>query len=191
MTATQRFMNNLFLIGYRCTGKTSAGKTLAAKLGWTFVDSDRVIAAEIGCSIAEFIAANGWAAFREKERKVIARLSEIERQVVAVGGGAVTVNENVRRMRSNGKVIWLQASPDTIRRRMQADAGTAANRPSLTGQGSLKEIREVLTEREPLYGGAAHYLIDTDDLNTDEVVKKIVAIIGGDLTTNPIPPRRD
>ena len=185
MTAARRFMNNLFLIGYRCTGKTSAGKTLAAKLGWTFVDSDRVIAAAIDCSIAEFIAANGWAAFREKERKVIARLSEIDRQVVAAGGGAVTATENVQRMRSSGKVIWLKASPDTIRRRMQADADTAANRPSLTGQGSLEEIRELLIEREPLYGGAAHHLIDTDDLNTDEVVEKIVAIIGSDLTTDP------
>ena len=92
MRATRRFMNNLFLIGYRCTGKTSAGKTLAAKLGWTFVDSDRVITAEIGCSIAEFIAANGWAAFRETERNVIVRLSEMDRQVVAAGGGVVTAD---------------------------------------------------------------------------------------------------
>jgi shikimate kinase len=177
-------MNNLFLIGYRCSGKSSAGKTLAAKLGWTFVDSDRVIAAEIGCSIAEFVTENGWTAFREKERKVIARLSEIERQVVAVGGGAVTATETVRCMRSNGKVIWLQAAPDTIRRRMQADAGTAANRPSLTGQGSLKEIREVLTEREPLYLGAAHHHIDTDDLNTDEVVEKIIETIESEFKTD-------
>ena len=185
MTATQHSMNNLFLIGYRCTGKTSAGKTLAAKLGWTFVDSDRLIAAEIGCSIADFIAANGWAAFREKERNLIARLSETDRQVVAAGGGAVIATENVGRMRSSGKVIWLQASPDTIRRRMQADAGTAANRPSLTGQGSLEEITAVLEERKPLYAGAAHHLIDTDDLNTDEVVEKIVAVIESDLKTDP------
>jgi shikimate kinase len=184
MTAMRRFMNNLFLIGYRCSGKTSAGKTLAARLGWTFVDSDRLIAAEIGCSIAEFVAANGWAAFREKERHVIARLSEMGRQVVATGGGAVMATENVGRMRSSGKVIWLQASPAAIRRRMQADAGTAANRPSLTGQGSLEEIAAVLAERKPLYAGAAHHLIDTDDLNTDEVVEKIVAIIGSNLTTD-------
>ena len=178
-------MNNLFLIGYRCSGKTSAGKTLAARLGWTFVDSDRLIAAKIGCSITDFIAANGWAAFREKERHVIVRLSEMGRQVVATGGGAVIATENVGRMRSSGKVIWLQASPAAIRRRMQADAGTAANRPSLTGQGSLEEIAAVLAERMPLYAGAAHHLIDTDDLNTDEVVEKIVAIIGSNLTADP------
>jgi shikimate kinase len=185
MTTLRRFMDNIFLIGYRCTGKTSVGKNLAARLGWTFVDSDRLIAAEFGCNIAEYIAANGWAAFREKERKVIAGLSEMGRQVVAAGGGAVIATENVGRMRSSGKVIWLQASPGTIRRRMQADAGTAANRPSLTGQGSLEEIAAVLDERKPLYAGAAHHLIDTDDLNTDEVVEKIVAIIESDLKTDP------
>ena len=184
MTATRRFMDNIFLIGYRCTGKTSAGKTLAAKLGLTFVDSDRVIVAEIGCSIAEFIAANGWRVFRETERHIIARLSEIDRQVVAAGGGAVITTENVERMRSCGKVIWLQASPDAIRKRMQADTGSTANRPPLTGQGSLEEIAAVLDERKPLYADAAHHLIDTDDLNTDEVVEKIVAVIESDLKTD-------
>ncbi|MGW8188647.1 MAG: shikimate kinase, partial [Desulfobacterales bacterium] len=180
---------NLFLIGYRCSGKTSTGRTLAAKLGWTFVDSDRVITAEVGCSIADFIAAKGWAAFREKERNVIARLSVMDRQVVAAGGGAVTDDENVVCMRSSGKVIWLQASADVIRRRMQADAGTAVNRPPLTGQGSLEEIAVVLEVRKPLYVGAAHYRIDTDDLNTGEVVEKIIEIIESDLkigqTGNP------
>jgi shikimate kinase len=185
MMATQHSMNNLFLIGYRCTGKSSAGKTLAARLGWTFVDSDRLVAAEIGCSIAEFVAANGWTAFRERERKVIARLAATERQVVAAGGGTVIATENVGRMRSSGKVIWLQASPDTIRQRMQADAGTVANRPSLTGQGSLEEIAAVLEERNPLYADAAHHLIDTDDLYTDEVAEKIIEIIEGDLKTDP------
>ena len=92
--------------------------------------------------------------------------------------------ENVGRMRSSGKVIWLQASPHTISRRMQADAGTPANRPSLTGQGSLEEITAVLDERKPLYAGAAHHFIDTDDLNTDEVVEKILAVIESDLKTD-------
>jgi shikimate kinase len=178
-------MNNLFLIGYRCTGKTSAGRMLAAKRGLTFVDSDRVITAEIGCSIAEFIAANGWAAFREKERHVIARLSKMDRQVVAAGGGAVLATENVARMKSSGTVIWLQASPGAIRQRMQGDTGTAANRPALTGQGCLKEIAAVLDERKPLYAGAAHYRIDTDDMNTDEVAEKIIEIIDDDLKTDP------
>jgi len=178
-------MNNVFLIGYRCTGKTSAGKLLAAKLVWTIVDADQVIADQGGRSIAESITAVGWAAFREKECEVIARLSERDRQVVATGGGAVIAPENVRRMRSSGKVIWLQASPDTIRRRMQADAGTAANRPSLTGQGSLEEIGAVLAEREPLYARAAHRLLATNELSIAEVVQKIMALVKSDFKIDP------
>jgi shikimate kinase len=108
----------------------------------------------------------------------------MDRQVVATGGGAVIATENVGRMRSSGKVIWLQASPDAIRKRMQNDNGTTANRPSLTGQGSLEEITAVLEERNPLYAGAAHHLIDTDDLNTDEVVEKIIEKIKSDLKTD-------
>ena len=108
----------------------------------------------------------------------------MDRQVVATGGGAVTATETVGHMRSRGKVIWLQASPAAIRRRMQADAGTAASRPSLTGQGSLEEIAAVLDERKPLYAGAAHYLIDTDDLSTDEVVEKIIETIDSEFKTD-------
>ncbi len=171
-------MTNVFLIGYRCTGKTSAGKILAATLKWSFVDSDRVIVDEIGCGIAEFIAARNWAAFRETERQVIARLSMLNRQVVATGGGAVMATENVRCMRSGGKVIWLQAAPETIRRRMRADAGTAVNRPPLTGQGSLQEIEKVMAERRPHYAAAAHDVIDTDGLSITEVVQKIIELIG-------------
>jgi shikimate kinase len=68
---------------------------------------------------------------------------------------------------------------------MRADAGTAANRPPLTGQGSLEEIAVVLDERKPLYACAAHHFIDTDDLNTDEVVEKILVVIECDLKTDP------
>lgn len=175
-------MTNIFLIGYRCTGKTSAGKILAEKLGWTFVDSDEAIADDIGCSIADFIAARGWTAFRDKELQVIARLSKKDRQVVATGGGAVMATENVGCMRSGGKVIRLQATPETIRRRMRADAGTAASRPSLTEQGRLEEIETVLAEREPYYAAAAHDVVDTDGLNISEVVKKIIAITGAGPT---------
>lgn len=175
-------MTNIFLIGYRCTGKTSAGKILAEKFGWTFVDSDEAIADDIGCSITDFIAARGWTAFRDKEQQVIARLSKNDRQIIATGGGAVMASENVRCMRTGGKVIWLQAAPETIRRRMRADAGTAANRPSLTGHGSLEEIETVLAERESYYAAAAQDVVNTDGLSILEVVKKIIAITGANPT---------
>lgn len=174
---------NLFLIGYRCTGKTVVGEGLARKLGLNFVDTDQVLSSETGIEIATFIDKSGWEAFRQKEREVIARLSLLSGQVIATGGGVVTVPENVRAMRSSGTVIWLQASPETIRRRMQADRGTATSRPSLTGQGSLSEIGEVLIERNPLYARAAQYLLDTDNMSIKQVIDKIMALIANTFET--------
>jgi shikimate kinase len=174
---------SIFLVGYRCTGKTTVAKVLSNKLGLKFVDTDQMITTEVGLDIAEFVARRGWGAFREKEKEVISKLSQLDGQVVATGGGVVTVPENLTTMRYNGTVVWLQASPETIRRRMQADHSTATNRPSLTGQGSLEEIREVLVERDRLYERAAHHFIDTDELSVAQIVEKILAVVANNFRT--------
>ena len=168
---------NLFLIGYRCTGKTTLGKLLASKLGLKFVDADRMLHKETGLEIATFVRRRGWSAFRKKEMDVICRLSQSNGQVIATGGGVVTIPDNVTTMRSNGLVIWLRASVDTIRQRMLVDNTTAESRPSLTEQGALAEIELVTKEREPLYKAAAHLSILTDDLTVDEAVHAIIKMI--------------
>ena len=170
-------MMNLFLIGYRCTGKTTLGKVLAAKLGLKFVDADRIIHKETGLEISTFVKRRGWNTFRKKEKDVLYRLSQSNGQVIATGGGVVTIPDNVTTMRSNGLVIWLKASVDTIRQRMQADNTTGKSRPSLTEQGTLAEIEKVTKEREPLYKAAAHLSILTDDLTVDEAVHAIIKMI--------------
>ena len=168
-------IKNIFLVGYRCTGKTSVGRTLADKLDLTFVDADQVISAETGADIAAYVGQRGWGAFREKERQVLSRLVLRTGQVIATGGGVVMAPDNRSAMRSNGTVIWLKASADTIRQRMQADAGTATTRPTLTGKGSLEEIGTLLADRNPLYARAAHHFLDTDGLSVAQVVEKIMA----------------
>ena len=174
---------NIFLVGYRCTGKTTVGKVLATKLGLQFVDTDQMISTDTDMDIAEFVARRGWELFRKKEKEVVSQLSRFEGQVIATGGGVVTVPENLSSMRSSGTVIWLKASQETIQRRMQADRDTATSRPSLTGQGILTEIGEVLIERNPLYTRAAQHFIDTDDLSIMQVVDKIVALTANKFET--------
>ena len=168
---------NLFLIGYRCTGKTTLGKVLAAKLGLKFVDTDRMLQEETGLEIATFVKRRGWNTFREKEMNVIYRLSQLNGQVIATGGGVVTITDNVTTMRSNGLVFWLQASVNTIQQRMMADNTTGESRPSLTEQGAFVEIEQVTKERKPLYKAAAHYSILTDDLTVEEAVHGIIKMI--------------
>ena len=173
---------NLFLIGYRCTGKTSVGKALAQRLGWPFVDTDHMIVDATNTDIARIVAEKGWAYFRDKEVKAVKAVCEADRQVVATGGGGVLDDCNVSAMQTSGKVLWLRAGEKTIARRMLADDGTLRNRPSLTGQGLIQEITTVLSAREPLYETAADAAIDTDQQKIAAICDRILSILGLETT---------
>jgi shikimate kinase len=176
---------NLFLIGYRCTGKSTVGKRLAARISWAFIDTDAAVVAGTGVSISELVAREGWPAFRRAERDVIDRLCRKERQVVATGGGVVLDEENVRKMRGAGRVIWLTASPETIRRRMLADDASPGQRPPLTDGGLDAEIRETLTRRRDRYAAAADMTVDTDSGGSDAAAEAIFRRLQGDPGSVP------
>jgi len=170
----RRLPVNLYLVGYRCTGKTSVGRLLAEALVWTFVDLDHELVAEAGIPIEDIVDSQGWKYFREREAQLLERLSLATKQVISTGGGVVTVPENIATMRGSGKVVWLHASPATIGARMEADRSTAGQRPPLHGNDSVVEIEEVLAERVPLYDEAMHLQVETDDLSLEEVVESIM-----------------
>ena len=165
---------NLYLVGYRCTGKTSVGRLLSDALGWTFVDMDHELVTEAGMEIEDIVNSRGWKYFREGEAQLLERLSRATNQVISTGGGVVTVPENIATMRGSGKVVWLHASPVTIAKRMGADINTAQQRPPLHGQDSLTEIEEVFVERLPLYDEAMHLQVETDNLSPEEVADAIL-----------------
>ncbi|MGD8994491.1 MAG: shikimate kinase [Syntrophobacterales bacterium] len=165
---------NLYLIGYRCTGKSSVGRLLAEAMDWTFVDMDQELVSEAGIPIEEIVDSRGWKYFRDQESKLLQQLSRATEQVISTGGGVVTVPENITIMHGSGKVVWLHASPGTIAARMEADKSTADQRPPLHGDDSVVEIEEVLAERLPLYDEAMHLQVETDDLSVEEVSESIV-----------------
>lgn len=169
---------NIFLIGYRCTGKTTVGKALARRLGWPFVDTDRMIAATAGTSIARMVDEKGWAYFREQERQTLKALAADDRQVVATGGGVILDKRNVSAMRKSGAVVLLTASRKTIAERMLADDATEGSRPSLTGQGLVREISSVLGERLPLYEMASDFAIDTNRKRIEAICDRIIEKAG-------------
>lgn len=166
---------NVFLIGYRCTGKTTVGKTLARRLGCSFVDTDRMIVTTTGTDIAGIVDEKGWAYFRDMERRVMQAVAVVDRQVVATGGGVILDQRNVSAMQRSGKIVWLRASEKTITGRILADDTTAGNRPSLTGQGLIQEITEVLSKRRPLYERAMDVAIDTDTASIAVICDRIQA----------------
>lgn len=165
---------NLFLIGYRCTGKTRVGKQLARILNQTFVDTDAAIVRAEGVSVAEMVAAHGWPYFRQQEKESLAALCQKRHQVIATGGGIILDPENVARMKAGGKIVWLKAEPETIKARILADAATSDQRPALTENGLVPEIQAVLAERTPLYRKAADFAVDTDGIAIEGICDRIL-----------------
>ena len=107
---------NLFLIGYRCSGKTTVGKSVADALDWAFVDADAVLVGASGKSIKDITDTEGWDSFRRMERSTLKQICAADRQVVATGGGVVLDTANIETMKTSGQVVWLNASADTILR---------------------------------------------------------------------------
>lgn len=166
---------NVVLIGMRCTGKTTVSRLLAERLGRPLVDTDEEIVNRAGKPIARIFADDGQDAFRELERQVVADTARAARQVISTGGGVVLAAENVRALRANGFVVWLQAKPETIQARMQADTVSAAQRPALTqSQDALDEVRQVYDARRHLYSAAADMELDTERYSPAELAQQII-----------------
>jgi shikimate kinase len=165
---------NIFLIGFRCTGKTSLGRSLAKSLGRPFLDADSELVKEQDLNISEIVRKQGWNAFREIESDIIKRVCALDDHVVATGGGAVLNDKNVKHMKRSGKLVWLKATPETIKKRILQDQNTKDFRPPLTSKGSVEEIRETLLNRNPFYEKAMDFDVDTDDIGIDEVCHTII-----------------
>jgi len=165
---------NLFLIGYRCSGKTTIGKSIAMTVDWSFVDSDILVIQEGGKTIKDIIATEGWDAFRRVERSTLKQICTKERQVVATGGGVVLEAENIKAMKTSGVIIWLGATAETIRIRMLQDKNTGTFRPALTDKGRMQEIEDMLLKRNPYYESASNFCIHTDDVPVDEISAQII-----------------
>jgi shikimate kinase len=166
---------SLILIGYRATGKTTLAKLLAEQLGWDWIDADVEIERRVGKSIAKIFAEDGEPAFRDTEAQVIGDLCRRDRLVLATGGGAPMRAESRQAMHAAGSVVWLTARPETILARMNADATTAARRPSLTGKSPLDEIVALLAVREPMYREAADWVVATEGRTPEELAAEVIA----------------
>jgi len=162
---------NIVLIGYRGTGKSQVARRLAARLGMRVLSGDDEIVRRAVCSIPELVAAHDWEHFRDLESAVVADQAAGSGVILDCGGGAILREANRRALRASGWVVWLRASPETIRSRIVGNE----DRPSLTGKSFLDEITEVLTEREPIYRECADAEIQTDGLSLDEVVDAVLS----------------
>ncbi len=160
----------LWLVGMMGSGKTSAGRLAASNLRVEFSDTDEVVARRMGCSVAQLWGDLGEAVFRDLEKVAVRALAGRE-GIVATGGGVVLDAENRETMVSTGPVLWLEASPAVLARRLKGSEG----RPLLVVPDGEREsvLARHLEERASLYAEVATHRIATDDMTVEEVALRI------------------
>lgn len=160
--------SNIVLIGFMGTGKSTVGKMLSERLGWTFTDTDILIERQQGTTISDIFRNQGEAAFRKIESETIEAVLKGERQVVSTGGGAVLAEQNRRNMLGGGLVVALSASAETIIERVSQDQ----TRPLVQGDVS-ERVHSLLETRKHAYD-FAELRIDTSELSVEQIVQKIL-----------------
>ncbi|MFH1619780.1 MAG: shikimate kinase [bacterium] len=133
---------NIFLTGFMCSGKTSAGKILARLTGRRFSDSDAEIRKALGASPARLIKEKGEAFFREEERKVVRSLGRKKNQVIALGGGVSLSGPEWKTVRKKSVVVYMDCPEEELSRRLLK---SRKSRP-LTGTGDKKAVRARVRE---------------------------------------------
>jgi shikimate kinase len=159
---------NIVLIGLPGTGKTSVGRELSLRLGWTFLDTDELIEQQEQTEIPQIFASRGEAYFRSVESRVIEEVMKRSGQVVATGGGAVLSQENSNRMKENGWVVCLKASAEVIIERVSQNE----NRPLVKGDVEAK-VRGLMEQRKYAYN-FADMQIETSSLPVEEIAAQIL-----------------
>ncbi len=174
---------SIVLVGLMGAGKSSIGRRLGAGLGCPFVDADREIEKAGGCTIEEIFERHGEAAFRDGERRVIARLLGDPRQVLATGGGAFMDPRTRAAIRERGISVWLRADLDLLVRR----TGRRNNRPLLKGKDRRVILQGLMDERYPVYA-EADVAVDIDDSPPDVTTNRVRAAIEAFMLAQEGPP---
>jgi shikimate kinase / 3-dehydroquinate synthase len=160
-------LNNVVLVGFMGSGKSTVGPQLAQRMNRPFVDLDDVIEADAGRSVTEIFSSEGEAGFREREARCLQRALEHKGSVVAVGGGAPMRDENWVRIRDGNCVVALIAEPDELARRLNG----STDRPMLQ-PGAPSVIAALLPRRLPRYL-EADVVIKTDGIDPAQVAQQL------------------
>jgi shikimate kinase len=134
-----------------------------------FKDADQEIEEAAGMSVPDIFAIYGEAAFRDTERRVIARMLRHGPQVLATGGGAFMNPETRARIREGGISVWLKADHATLMRRVRR----RANRPLLQTVDPDETMRRLMAERHPVYA-EAEWTIESNEGSHDLVVQAVI-----------------
>jgi shikimate kinase len=165
-------MDNIYLVGFMGTGKSSVGRELAKREKWEFIDLDELIEKREKRSIAEIFAKQKEPYFRQLEKQILKETSGRNNCVVACGGGIVMDKDNIDLMKKTGIMVCLAASPEVILKR----TSQARHRPLLEVENHKERIKLLLNARAPYYA-LADSTIDTSRISVGGVTDKIIQLI--------------
>ena len=165
--------NRIVLIGFRGVGKTTVGKELADLLGWKYLSTDALIIKQTGSSITDFVRENGWIAFRQVEREVIAGLKNVEQTIIDCGGGVVENRQNMEILAQHSWVVWVDADVKEIYRRL----GQANDRPLLEQPDLMSDVESKYFSRLPLYQKYSQIKVDSSQEPVEKICQQILGIV--------------
>jgi len=164
-------MKHIILMGFMGCGKSTIGKKLSDKLNISLIDTDSLIEQSAGMCISEIFSKHGEVYFRALEATCLDNIkNELEYSVISLGGGTPLKEENRKRIKELGHVIYLKASPETIYKRTR----NSNTRPLLQCDDPLSKIKTLLHERDSIYESLADIVILVDGKEVYEVVDQIV-----------------
>lgn len=162
--------DNIILIGFMGSGKTSIGIKLSYQLKRTMIDTDKWIEQKQKRTVSEIFAENGEEAFRIMETDCLKELLRTaDKQIVSVGGGLPMKKENHALLKELGTVFYLKATPETVYERLKSDT----TRPLLQVKDPKERIRTLLERRAPVYKACADIVLDVSDKSFDEILEQI------------------
>jgi shikimate kinase/3-dehydroquinate synthase len=165
---------NLFIFGPPGCGKTTVGMLVAERMGWHFVDTDKVIENTSGMPITEIFLQKGEPEFRAMEKRMLSELVARTRTVVALGGGTLIDPENRALVESSGPVVCLSCEPEIVLQRMGNELNA---RPLLAGPGPLERLKALLAKRSALYSSFP-LALETSALAPEDAAWKVQRLAG-------------
>ena len=162
--------NLIYLIGYMGSGKTTVGKALAKKLGYTFIDMDDAIIEQTGKSISELFELHGEQGFREIEKQYLHSTFDFKKTIISTGGGAPCFFDNMEQINAHGTCFYIKMSVGGLFNRL---TNAKDERPLLKNLNDeeLKAFIELnLSKREPFYSKATH-TIKGENLKLAGIIK--------------------
>lgn len=177
MTADPRLRRKtIALVGLMGVGKSSIGRRLATVLDLPFRDADSEVEAAAGRTISEIFDSFSETAFRDGERRVIARLMDEGPHVLATGGGAFINDETRALIKARAVSVWLKADLELLARRI----GRKDNRPLVRGKDPLEVLTALSAERDPIYA-QADITVETGDTAHHEAVDVVLRALTAHL----------